>query len=532
MRFLDRYVAHAKAAPDAPAIVDDRGVVSRGALLGAATALACDLRAEAADRPAGNAPVGVAMPKSAGAAAATLGALLAGRAYVPLDPALPDDRRRRMIEDSGMDVIFVADAVEAARVRRFAGPGIIVRAFDAGDRARLSLADDLLARPAPDAADAAILYTSGSTSQPKGVRLSRGAIDVFLDWAQDYFGLGPDDVTASHAPFGFDISLLDLFGGLGAGACVALVPEGQMANGRFLIDFIVRHRVTFWQSTPTALTALVGVASERRGGIALRHVCSTGEALPPATRRGLGLLSGAGARTLFHNIYGCTETNDSFVHTAPLADVAGAPPEIDTPAGRPLPFIAWRVVDENLAPVGDGAQGELLVASRTAFTGYTDPALTDAAHVEVEGVRYYRTRDLVRVEEDGSLRFFGRVDHTVKLRGVRVDLREVESCLAAYEGLRDPVAFLRDCPKRGRVLVCGFNHGEAPPSLLALKQHCALHLPRQAIPDILLPFPTTLPRNVNGKVDRRAAVSAFSEALDARDVPASANPEKSHAHQF
>lgn len=532
MRFLERYVALAAQAPDAPALIDDFGAISRARLLAAAAAVARDL---ATTTPATGAapPVGVAMPKSAGAVAVMLGALLAGRAYVPLDPGLPVERRARMIADSGLDVVYVADVAAAGEVGAPEGRPVAARVFDPRDAARLPFADARPGDAASASADAAILYTSGSTNQPKGVRLSRGAVDVFLDWALDYFGLGEGDVTASHAPFGFDISLLDLFGALGAGAAVALVPEGQMANGRFLAEFAARHGVTFWQSTPTALTALTGAIRDGAEAPALAHVCSTGEALPPATRRALSELCGAPGATapLFHNIYGCTETNDSFVLSAPVAEIAALPAETDLPVGRPLPFIAWRVVDENLSPVAEGGQGELLVASRAAFTGYTDAALTKAAHVEVEGARYYRTRDIVRVEEDGNLRFFGRVDHTVKLRGVRVDLREIEACLAGVAGLHDPVAFVRDCPRKGRVLVCGFQFTGAPPSLVALKGHCARQLPRQVVPDLFLPVSEALPRNVNGKVDRRAAIAAFADALDEQQRTRLETQEKTHAHQ-
>ncbi|MFV0386837.1 amino acid adenylation domain-containing protein [Paracoccus sp. (in: a-proteobacteria)] len=496
MQTIDRIMSQAANRPDARAIVTDRGTVSYGELIAQAASVAQVLR-DLPDAPL-SLPVGIGLPKSPAAVAVMLGALLAGRAYLPMDPALPASRRADMIADSGADVVYVADDDTLAQFRqdcpqaslRLVGPDLSRRAAVRCDQR-------------PPGADAALLYTSGSTNRPKGVRLGRGGVDVFVDWAIDYFGLQSTDRLASHAPFGFDISLLDLWAGLAAGAEVHLVPEGQLANGRYLIRFLNDHAITFWQSVPAPLTAIAAeIAAGHAPPASLRQICATGEVLPGSARVRLARL---GPQVTLHNIYGCTETNDTFVFSLPVTEAAD---DGDLPIGLPVAYADFLIVDENCRPVPRGMSGELLTASGAGFTGYTDPAQTEAAHVTVAGQRYYRTHDLVCQDHDGMLHFLGRADHTIKLRGMRIDLREIEAALEQYPPVRDVVALAMPCDVRGRQLICVIASSRvAEMGQIALKAHCARLLPRQAIPDRFVIRDQPLPRNPNGKIDRRAVAA-------------------------
>ena len=505
MQLVDRILDHARQQPGAPAILGPAGTVTYAALLGEAGALAA--RFAAADPEGDRRPVALMMAKSPRMAVAMLAALLAGRAYVPVDPGHPAPRRAEMIADSRAALVVVDEATDAADIAAVAGDAQVIRADMPGDTAAFTAPI-----PADPADDAAILYTSGSTSRPKGVRLSRRAFDIFTGLATDYLALGPADRIASHAPFGFDISILDLFAGLAAGASVHLVPEGQMSNGRFLTSFIADRGITVWQSVPTAICAIARETAARQAAgdpsvpiRSLRHVGTTGEPLPAACR---GDLSAVNPHATLHNIYGCTETNDSVIFSIPVSEAAG---EGQLPIGTPLPFADCRIVDDQRRDVARGETGELMVASATAFTGYTDPELTAAALVRLADGSgpYYATRDLVVQDGDGILHFVGRVDHTIKLRGVRIDLREVEAALAAAFGQPEVVALTVPCAVRGRQLVgvlggvMGGRTDAAPLSPIELKKRCAAHLPRLAIPDRFVSLSDILPRNANGKIDRR-----------------------------
>lgn len=489
MRTVDKICENARNQPRAAAIVDGETVMTYGDLLKRAGSVAEFLTNSTEP----GRSVGIGMAKSAEAGTAMLGAALAGRPYVPLDPALPPARRRLIVEDCRPGAILVA--CEKARKQLVAETvPAKVAVFQEATAIKADAFEPV------EAERLAILYTSGTTSRPKGVVLGAAALDTFVDWATRYFGLGREDRIASHAPFGFDISLLDFWAGLAAGATVHLVPEGHVANGAYLAAFLEERRITFWQSVPTAIEAIAGALDEASRELELRQLCSTGEVMSCRTRE---LLDRFGGGVTFHNVYGCTETNDTFVFTALIDEVSG---NGDFPIGNALDYVTYRIVDEDGDPVSQGEQGELLVRSGAAFLGYTNAALTEAAHCSVEGLPHYRTRDLVIEDADNLLHFVGRIDHTVKLRGVRVDLREVEATLCAEQRIRDAVAFVLPCERKGKQLVAMISGPEAAEiPVLELKVHCARHLARQSIPDRFLIGPDPLPRNANGKTDRNAA---------------------------
>lgn len=511
MTFVSQIMAHAQSRPGALAFHGEDGALSYDSLVRQAGSVARVLGADPSV-----APVAVMLPKGAAAVAAMLGILMAGRCYLPIDPKLPEARRADMLSDSGAELVYVAapDPVLEGLVP----PGLELRPL-AADLHGPGLDQPL----APRGPDAALLYTSGSTNRPKGVRLGYGAVQCFLDWAIGYFGLTPEDRVASHAPFGFDISLLDLWATLAAGGSVHAVPEGQMGNGRYLIRFLEDRGITLWQSVPTPLAAIgAELAAGSPAPAALRHLCTTGESLPEQVRRDLAAL---GPAVWLHNIYGCTETNDTFVFSLPITEAAE---DGVLPIGPALPYVAYRIVDETMTPVLPGEPGELLVRSGAAFEGYTDPELTRAAHVRLEGLDWYRSRDLVMEDPDRILHFLGRTDHTIKLRGVRIDLREIETALGRFPRTTDVLACVIACPRKGRQLVGVLGNMEAV-SPLALKTHCAALLPRTAIPDRFVSRPGPLPRNANGKIDRRAVARILEDAFNPSFNPNGQEPANADA---
>jgi amino acid adenylation domain-containing protein len=354
---------------------------------------------------------------------------------------------------------------------------------------------------------AAILYTSGSTGQPKGVLISHAAISVFTEWAHAYFELRASDRVASHAPLHFDLSLFDLFASHIAGATVVLLPESYSSNPKYIAKFIGAERITVWQSVPSVLSMLVRygdlAASELRG---LRHVLFAGEVPNP---QDIKCLAGQVINANLHNIYGCTETNNSFIYSFTGASWDASQP---IPIGRPLPYVEFKVVTDDGEIAVTGQRGELYVKTPTMMLGYRqDPHAGShaASHaMPVVGDDYYRTKDVVYIAPSGMLEFIGRTDNIVKIGGNRVSLVEVESCLSRHpavgeyaaacyadaEGNRKIVAFLH-CPQ------------SAAPSAVALKLFCSTHLPKYAIPSAFVVKPTPLPKTSSGKVNKQQLLS-------------------------
>jgi len=510
MSFIDAFVNHAKEMPGRIALSD----TLRSWRYGELATLACDLANDLNWCAPDSGTVAIVMGKSPEMVIAILGVLLSGRCYVPIDPTIPTECRQRILMDSNATVLLCRAEDAAASV--WPGqPASLCRLRVSAELPRQTGLESLVKPVLPHHKSnnlAAILYTSGSTSTPKGVMLGWGAFDKFTTWAARYFDLGADDRVASHAPFGFDISILDLFATFLVGGHVVLVPEEHLINGRYLVQFLEREKITFWQSVPAPLIALVSAELDGDLGFPdLRHVISTGEAISAAV---VGRLGRMAPNMMFHNIYGCTETNDSFIFTSSTRKLCLDAP---IPVGRAIEYIDYKIVDGQDRPVPLGVPGELLVASPVAFEGYTDRRLTEKACVDLDGKRYFRTRDRVFQGRDEVVHFLCRTDTTVKIRGYRIDLAEVEACLLRVKIAKEVAVVSVLHPVKGKCLVgvLSIQLGDSSSiSPIGLKQHCAQMLPRQAIPDWFEIQTTALPHNKNGKIDRHNLARIIQEKIN------------------
>ncbi|HEV3359548.1 MAG TPA: AMP-binding protein [Pseudonocardiaceae bacterium] len=344
-----------------------------------------------------------------------------------------------------------------------------------------------------------LLTTSGSTGLPKIVPLSFGAVDRFVDWAVSRFGIGPGTSVLNYAPFNFDLCLLDIRATLKVGATTVMVEPERATNGKYLAELLRANEVDIVQSVPMMFRLL---ADAYRGEpfTSVRHVIMTGDKVPP---RLLGQLPGLFPNATLYNIYGCTETNDSFLHEIDVAtDDAAA-----LPIGRPLPGVDAVVVDENDHVLHGPATGELLVSTPFQTTGYLDVNGT-AKFVALEDGprRYFRSGDMVRRDADGVYTLLGRNDLQVKVRGTRVNLAEIEQVLldhgrvveAAAVGVPDDLAGVR---------IHAVVRGSRPPlDVMALREHCRLRLPRAALPAAYQLVDQALPMTSTGKVDRKVII--------------------------
>ncbi|TXK40925.1 non-ribosomal peptide synthetase [Nonomuraea sp. C10] len=459
---------HAAATPGAPAVVvpHEGRTLTYGELDERAAALARVLVARGVRV---ESPVAVCLPPGGDLVVALLAVLKAGACYVPLDPRYPAERLRFMLADSGAALVLTTPEL-AGRL-----PGVPALT----DLAQSPPDDRPLPRVSPGHL-AYVIYTSGSTGVPKGVMVPhRGVVNLVTSLA----------FTAAErmlllTPMSFDIAALELFGPLLSGGTVVVAPPDSKL-GAVLAEADVRTV----QAPPSVLEEL---AEELPVG--LPRVLSGGEPLGPAFARRLREVAGE-----VHNMYGPTETTIwSLTHLT-------RPGEQTVPIGRPVANTTAHVLSEALEPVPPGVVGELWLGGDGLARGYhRRPSLTAERFVPdpfgPPGARLYRTGDLVRRLADGAVEFVGRVDDQVKVRGVRLELGEVEAALTAHPGVTRAVAAVRDDAPGGRALVAYVDE-HAP--VAELRAYLQDRLPSTMVPSLYLAV-GSFPRLPNGKLDRSA----------------------------
>ena len=533
----------AHARPEARAVVAHDGELTYGELEASSNRLAHMLRELGCRR---RDRVALLLPKTPATIACLLGVLKADAAYVPLDPAGPPARLARMLEACGCHSI-VATRQTAAQLRATLACATLERRpllgwLDAGappdeELAPAFTAADLPGLPANAPASmnhdtdlAHILFTSGSTGQPKGVMITHYSVLRFLEWAATCFRLGPGDRASQHPPLHFDLSTFDVFGTLGAGAELHLIPHALNLLPHKLAQLIRRSRLTQWFSVPAVLNLMAKFDLVRQGDFPeLRRVLWCGEVLPTPT---LIYWMRRVPHARFTNLYGPTETTIASSHyTVPHCPAHAHEP---IPIGTACAGEELLILDAALQPVATGATGDLYIRGVGLSPGYwRDPQRTASVFLPYRtenGVeeRIYRTGDLARRGTDGLIYFSGRSDHQIKSRGYRIELGEIETALSALPELRESaVVAVQSAGFEGWMICCAYV--PAPGRSLDpqfLRQRLARVLPGYMLPAHWLRC-DALPRNANGKTDRPVLRRRFLEAKPAAladDVRASAIP--------
>jgi amino acid adenylation domain-containing protein len=443
--------------------------------------------------------VGLCMERRPGLLPALLGILEAGGAYVPLDPAHPAERLAWIVADAGLAALAGTPG-ELARLPAGGAPRL---ALDSGG-APAAGAGGPAGHPRPPAAAgpdnlAYVIYTSGSTGRPKGVAVPHRGVVNFLAAMAERPGLGSDDRLLALTTLAFDISVLELFLPLLAGARVELVERETAADPARLAAALEAVAATVLQATPATWRLLLEGGWPGRQG--LRALCG-GEALTPALAGRLAPRVGR-----LWNVYGPTETT-VWASVHPLA--SGAAGERPAPLGGPIPNLSFHVVDRRGRALPLGAPGELWIGGVGLARGYLGrPARTAEAFVpdpfgEVAGSRLYRSGDLVRALPRGGLDYLGRIDFQVKVRGFRIELGEVEAALARQPEVGQAVAAVRadEAGERRLVAYLLAAPGEEIDAA-ALRRALADSLPDFMVPSLLVPV-ADLPLTPSGKVDRKA----------------------------
>jgi amino acid adenylation domain-containing protein/non-ribosomal peptide synthase protein (TIGR01720 family) len=486
----EQFAAHAARHGDAVAVTcGDRSITARD-LDTFASRLARALR----DRGVGpESPVGIALDPSIPLVAAVLATWKAGGAYVPLDAGEPAARLRDRIAHAAARVI-VTDGGGTARIGDVGAMLIDV------DEPLPPASPDHSAMPTMTDQLAYIMYTSGSTGDPKGVMIAHGAMGNHLRWMQRVFPLTPDDRVLQKAPFGFDASVYELCAPLMTGARLVVAEPGVARDPAALIDLMAEQGVTTLKIVPSLLRALIDHGGLTRC-VALRRVFCGAEVMPPDLPRALF----DQVPVELYNLYGPTET---------AIDVTGwrcAPADRSTrvPIGRPIDRTQIHILDERGHAVPPNVTGELYVGGASLGRGYwRRPDLTAERFVpspspRTTGARLYRTGDRARWRADGVIEYIGRLDRQVKVRGIRVEPGEIEMVLGQLDAIRESVVLAVPHETSGLQLAAYVVPAQGRSLTIAdVREHLAQRLSSQSLPSQIVILPE-LPRLPNGKVDGR-----------------------------
>jgi amino acid adenylation domain-containing protein len=454
--------------------------------------------------------VGICCPKSIDTVAAIFGVLKTGAAYVPCDPHAPASWNAYVLSDCTVKAALVEEQLAPPLRPEIEKLGPLPATFiipTAGNgltlRGALDVAQNVAPAPAvatvnPDLDELAyILYTSGSTGKPKGVMLSHRNAVSFVDWCSDVFSPLDDERFSSHAPFHFDLSILDIYVPIKHGATLVIFGHELGKKPARLAPMIAEQQITSWYSAPSILSLLVRFGNLSRCDFSsLRRILFAGEVFPVRHLRALKELI---PHPCYYNLYGPTETNVCTYHEIP----ATIPIERTEPypIGKLCTHCEGRVVDADGCDAARGQTGELCIAGPSVTSGYWGmPEQTENAFRHADGKRWYRTGDIVEEENDGVFVYRGRLDRMVKKRGYRVELGEIEACLYRHPAVRQAAVVALQDTDGMRIKAFVSTESGQKLSLIALKMFCAEQLPIYMVPD-LFEFRDTLPTTSTDKMD-------------------------------
>ncbi|MFF6918560.1 amino acid adenylation domain-containing protein [Streptomyces sp. NPDC012466] len=436
--------------------------------------------------------------------AVVLGVLKAGGVYLPMEPHLPAERAAVILEEAQATAVVTT----AGRVGWPVPDGYARVCADAAVEGPHPADADTDPQPVAQAHNTAyIIFTSGSTGRPKGVAVAHRPVANLLDWCYRTFRFGPGDMGLCVTSLGFDLSVFDVFGLLGAGGALYIADAEQQRDPALLLDVLIEEPVTFWNSAPTTL-AQVGTLLDGVRGTAgtgdLRLVFLSGDYTPLSLpdevratfpRADLISLGGATEATVWSNWFRIGPVDPAWR---------------SIPYGKPIDNCRYHVLDERLRPCPVGVEGDLYIGGECLALGYVNqPELTadrfipDPFHDDPQE-RLYKTGDRALYYPDGNLSFQGRADGQVKIRGFRVELAEIEHRLRAHEAVKEAVVLAREdgCGDRTLVAYVVARPGAAP-SARDLRGFAGQTLPEYMVPNFI-GFLAGFPATANGKLDRAA----------------------------
>ncbi len=424
---------------------------------------------------------------------ASLGVLKAGCAYQPLDPTYPAERLNFMVQDTSAKLL-IADETLRPILSEYEGDVLLLNDIpelpNTGEKLPEVKSEDLFI----------LLYTSGSTGQPKGCMLYHGNIVALCDWYRRYYGLRSEDRVGAYASYGFDACTQDIYPALTTGAACCVIGEDIRLDMVALNDYLEKNHIShLFITTQVGRQFALDVENH-----SLRHLAVGGEKLVP-------LDPPAGYH--FHNIYGPTECTV----LATIYEVKKY--EDNIPIGKAINNVKLYIVDQHGHRVPVGALGELWIAGHQVSRGYLNrPEQTEKTYIPnpfntLPGYeRVYRTGDVVRYLSDGNLEFIGRRDSQVKIRGFRIELTEVEAVIRDFPGIDNATVAAFDDPNGGKFIAAYVVSGK-PVDISALNEFIRSRKPPYMVPAVTMQI-DSIPLNQNMKVNKRALPEPKLQAVE------------------
>ncbi|KPI10858.1 amino acid adenylation domain protein [Actinobacteria bacterium OK074] len=459
--------------------------------------------------------VGIHLERSVEMVVGLLAVLKSGGAFVPLEPSWPQRRIADVARSAALTAVLTlpgdttefGDGVAAVMPVELDGPE--PTGPDAGN----------LAVPVDPEGLAYVIYTSGSTGSPKGAMIRHRAIAHRLLWQRGLLGFGTDDAALFKAPLGFDISINEIFLPLVNGGRVVIAEPGGERDVDYLLDTVDRHRVTFTYLVSSMLDLLLEQDGFAHRARSLKHVWCGGEVLTPEL---FARFRTASPAIMYHG-YGPAEATIGVSHVVYRTGVMRSAVSI----GRPNSNTRLYVLDDRLQPVPVGVPGELYAGGVYLGRGYVNDPRRTADHFVADpfgppGERLYRTGDLVRRQRDGTLEFLGRADNQVKIRGMRVELEEIEAILEQHPGVRRGVVVIReDSPGVKQLAGYCLTTADAGDALVDdLRGWLQERLPEHMVPRALTVL-DAFPLMPSGKVDRKSLPAPRAATAAPTRAPAS-----------
>jgi amino acid adenylation domain-containing protein len=434
--------------------------------------------------------VGISMDRSMELIVGMLGILKSGAAYLPMDPAYPNDRLSYMAENSGLNLILTEEEY-ADTLSMPAGVRMI--AMDEEAAAIVACSDAALDLELPPQSLAYVIYTSGSTGKPKGVQIPHASAVNFLHGMRKAINFASHDVLMALTTICFDISVLEIFLTLASGATLILMDSESALDGKKLAQTIDDYGVTFFQATPSGWRILT--ESGWKGSENLTGLCG-GEAFPRDLAEKL-----IPRLKAIYNVYGPTEATVWATYHKVTS------PEDHKLIGLPLENYSIHILDEKLKPVPAGEIGDLYIGGQSLALGYMNrPDLTSERFLPspfVRGERIYNTGDRARFVEGGVIEYISRADDQVKIRGYRIELGEIEAVANSHEAVKLSAAVVHEFSPGDQRIVLFVNTRPALP----FSEHDLKDFMRKSLPDYFLPNMVkvidAIPLTHNGKIDRK-----------------------------
>ena len=497
---ISLFEQQAAQTPDATALVFEDRSLTYAELNQRANQLAHYLRKEG--KVTADTLVGIYLHRSLEMVISILATLKAGGAYVPLDPDYPQERITFMLQDAKPKVVLTQQAL----VQSIEDQSVITFCMDhdwptLSRRSKRNPSHTIQPQHL-----AYCIYTSGSTGKPKGVLIEHHSVANVFQAAQSYFEFNEHDTWTLFHSFAFDLSVWELWGALLHGGRLIIIPRWQSQSLESFYELLIKEKVTVSTQTPSGFQQLIDIQEKHNNSkqkLALRITIFGGETLE---YQHLKLWYEHNQEITPHvwNQYGPTESTMWCI--GQFVDVIS--PTAVIPIGRPIANTSVYIVDQQLQPLPIGVPGELHIGGAGLARGYLNrPELTQEKFIDnpFDQERLYKTGDLARYLEDGTIEYLGRIDHQVKVRGFRIELGEIETALTHLPQIKEAAVVTRedDIPGDNRLVAYVVVHEDIDVSTRALRNALHSTLPEYMIPNVFITL-DQLPLTPNGKIDRKA----------------------------